>query len=307
MALFLMLCAVTVAFVLFGAGRAASNADWLVLAVAGEAEWRDVPGQGDWQALQAKGHVPDGAEIRTGSDGNAVVAQGLDRVEIRSGTALVVAARASGRDRMEIDQTSGSATYTVEKRPAGTFSVHTPYVVAVVKGTKFDVDISSEETSVSVREGRVGVSDRRGGDSVDVTPGQRATTSSKAAGVGVDNVSSSTPAPNSNAKASAAMDGATAAPGGSQAGSGSGSGGSASGSGGGSGGGDSGGGGGGGGAGDSGGGGGGGGDSGGGGGGGDSGGGGGGGGDSGGGGGGGGGGGAGGGGGGSGGGGGKGK
>lgn len=188
--------AVLAALIVFGANRAVSNADWQVLAVSGEVEWRG-PGTtiGGWQDVEANGHLPDGAEIRTGGNGNAVVAKGLDRIEIRPATELVVAARQSPKGALEIDQTSGSATYTVEKRPAGTFSVHTPYVVAVVKGTKFDVDITNKETSVSVSEGRVGVSDRRNGDSVDVTPGQRATSSRKATGVNVEAAAKSSKAP----------------------------------------------------------------------------------------------------------------
>jgi hypothetical protein len=198
-----LILAALAAVILFGPTRAASDADWQVLAVAGHAEWRGSEVRiGGWQNLEVHGRVPDGAEIRTGGDGNAVVAKGLDRIEIRPGTSLVVAARQSSKGALEIDQASGSATYTVEKRPAGTFSVHTPYVVAVVKGTKFDVDVGTEATSVSVSEGRVGVSDRRGGDSVDVNPGQRATTSRGAVGVDIEaKAASGAPpaaAPNSN-------------------------------------------------------------------------------------------------------------
>lgn len=200
--------AVLATVILAGANRAVSNADWQVLAVSGDVEWRGAGTTiGGWQDLEANGHVPDGAEIRTGGNGNAVVAKGLDRIEIRPGTELVVAARMSPQGALEIDQTSGSATYTVEKRPAGTFSVHTPYVVAVVKGTKFDVDITNNETSVSVKEGRVGVSDRRSGDSVDVTPGQRATSSRKGPGVDVETAAKSSSkapgTPNSNASPNA--------------------------------------------------------------------------------------------------------
>jgi len=201
---FVLFIAFMAVLVVLGPTRAVSNADWMVLAASGDAEWRESAGTGAWLGLQTNGRLPDGAELRTGSSGTAVVARGLDRIEIRPGTSLVVAARGSTNAALEIDQTSGSATYTVEKRPAGTFSVHTPYVVAVVKGTKFDVDVTAQETGVSVAEGRVGVSDRRSGASVDVTPGQRARSSSAAAGIAVEATSSSSAvpgaAPNPNAK-----------------------------------------------------------------------------------------------------------
>ncbi|WP_299620938.1 FecR domain-containing protein [Pelagibius sp.] len=164
---------------------AVSGSDWTVLATQGEAKWREDAGQGTWRHLTRNARLPDGSEIRTGSDGRAVVAKGLDRIEIRAESTLVVAARVTARGATEVDQSRGSATYTIEKRPAGTFSVRTPYVVAVVKGTQFSVDIGEEETNVSVDEGRVSVSDQRSRDSVDVTPGQTARASRNAAGIDV--------------------------------------------------------------------------------------------------------------------------
>ena len=186
---FLMVGLLVAALLLAAALRpapAVSSAGWDVLAASGEVEWRGPDVRiGGWQAVRTADSIPDGSELRTGNDGSAIVAKGLDRIELSPNTEMVVAARASSSGQMEIDQTSGSAVYTVEKRPSGTFSVNTPYVVAVVKGTKFSVDIDAVETSVSVTEGRVGVSDRRSGDSQDVTPGQTARASVQSAGLGV--------------------------------------------------------------------------------------------------------------------------
>ena len=165
---------------------AVSGSDWTVLATQGEAKWRERAGQGNWRHLTRNARLPDGAEIRTGSDGGAVVAKGLDRIEIRADSTLVVAARVTADGATEVDQSRGSATYTIQKRPAGTFSVHTPYVVAVVKGTQFSVDIGEEETNVSVDEGRVSVSDQRSRDSVDVTAGQTARASRSTTGIDVE-------------------------------------------------------------------------------------------------------------------------
>ena len=166
--------------------QAVSGSDWTVLATQGEVKWRETAGQGNWRHLMRNARLPDGAEIRSGSDGGAVVAKGLDRIEIRADSILVVAARVTARGATEVEQSRGSATYTIEKRPAGTFSVRTPYVVAVVKGTQFSVDIGEEETNVSVDEGRVSVSDQRSRDSVDVTRGQTARASRSAAGIDVE-------------------------------------------------------------------------------------------------------------------------
>ena len=191
--------------------RAVSELTWSVLAVSGDASWRPAAVKvGGWQELQANAQIPDGAEIRTGGNGSAVVAKSLDRIEIRANTSVVVAASVSS-NATQMYQSSGSATYTVEKRPAGTFSVRTPYVLAVVKGTKFDVDITNRETSVSVSEGRVGVSDQRSNDNVDVTPGERARARAESPGIDVGRSSASPAAPATKA-ASGGVPGSTSTP-----------------------------------------------------------------------------------------------
>ncbi len=82
---------------------ASSSAEWSVLAASGKAEWRATAGNGDWAKLTLDSRVPDGAELRTGGTGTAVVAKGLDRIELRANTSLVVAARQSTFGKMEID------------------------------------------------------------------------------------------------------------------------------------------------------------------------------------------------------------
>jgi len=54
------------------------------------------------------------------------------------------------------------------------FEVHTSFLVAVVKGTSFSVDVANDNASVNVREGVVGVTETEGGNTVDVVAGQAA-------------------------------------------------------------------------------------------------------------------------------------
>jgi len=189
----ILLCALLAATALRPT-TALSGGKWTVLARSGEVLWRSEAGGGDWRALEAGARLPDGSEIRTGADGSAVVARGLDRIELRASTSVVVAARVTGAGVTETDQASGLAIYTVEKRPSGSFAVRTPYVVAAVKGTQFSVDVGESETEVSVSEGRVSVADTRSGESRDVAAGQKARASRERAGVEVEAGSAGPPA-----------------------------------------------------------------------------------------------------------------
>ena len=210
-AVMLALAGLLAAMVLFGPNIARSGSDWEVLSVSGKAEWREQAGEGAWRRLERNTGLADGSEIRTGEDGSVVVAKGLDRIEMQAATSIVVAARKSG-GAMETDQTTGSATYTVEKRPSGTFAVRTPYVVAVVKGTQFSVEVNEEDTSVSVDEGRVSVSDERSGDKADVNPGQTARASKEKAGLDVGKTAARAGKKAAKAPAKAATTAAETAP-----------------------------------------------------------------------------------------------
>jgi hypothetical protein len=52
-------------------------------------------------------------------------------------------------------QNQGSAFYDVAPRSSNKLRVETPYLVAVIKGTEFDVTIAEETTSVSLFEGQL--------------------------------------------------------------------------------------------------------------------------------------------------------
>ena len=76
-----------------------------------------------------------------------------------------------------IKQQAGQIELEVEKQNVKHFSVETPFLAAVVKGTHFTVRVASRAASVSVNRGMVSVSDHRSGQSADITPGQRAAVS----------------------------------------------------------------------------------------------------------------------------------
>ena len=69
-------------------------------------------------------------------------------------------------------RSSGSILLEVEKKAQNHFEVETPYLVAVVKGTQFQVSVDRAGSKVDVISGQVEVADLRSGQIALVLPGQ---------------------------------------------------------------------------------------------------------------------------------------
>lgn len=97
--------------------------------------------------------------VKTGDTGNLTVTHGDDRVSIGPNAHLVFPAKrqASAGNTVHIDQRLGSVLYKVEHRKKDTFSVETPYLVSVVKGTVFTITTSVEDTTVALMQGSLQV------------------------------------------------------------------------------------------------------------------------------------------------------
>src|SRR5439155_16229674 len=74
-------------------------------------------------------------------------------------------------------QQAGSILLEVEKRGVKHFEVETPHLSAVVKGTRFHVTVSGNDTRVGVFKGQVEVTDFRSGQHALINAGQNATVS----------------------------------------------------------------------------------------------------------------------------------
>src|SRR5690606_19555204 len=72
----------------------------------------------------------------------------------------------------------GNAIFRIEKKPTPHFSVGTPYLAAVVKGTTFSITVSDQGTSLQVTEGAVETSTLDGGARDLIRPGIVAVVSS---------------------------------------------------------------------------------------------------------------------------------
>jgi uncharacterized membrane protein YgcG len=179
-ATFMAMCALAIAGALGIAGLNTSHAEadsrgpdaWIVDDAAGNVEMQPASGA-SWVSLRPGAVVPGPATIRTGPGSSATLIRDADRIVLSASTEVQLPSIDHGDPATRIVQTKGDAFFEVGPRPGWSFSVDTPYLAVVVKGTKFGVGVSGAGTSVSVSEGRVQV-DRPDGGSADVSAGETA-------------------------------------------------------------------------------------------------------------------------------------
>lgn len=93
------------------------------------------------------------ATVSTGADGSIELVQGETVYSVTANTALNLFAAADGQLVKRVVQSKGSAFYDVSDRKQRNFRVETPYLVAVIKGTQFNVTVEAEMASVALFEG----------------------------------------------------------------------------------------------------------------------------------------------------------
>ena len=115
--------------------------------------------------------VQAGDSIVTGQGGRAVLVKGQDFVTVASNSRISIPQEQAGSAFTRFVQDLGNAIFRVEKRASPHFSVDTPYLAAVVKGTTFSVTVGRDDTSLQVIEGVVEVATVDGGARELVRPG----------------------------------------------------------------------------------------------------------------------------------------
>jgi len=120
-------------------------------------------GAAAWQRLQTASPIAGRSEIATGSDGTAVLDNGVDHIRLSPNSRLVLpATQDQGQGLLTIiEQSLGRIFFDVGHRPERSFEVDSPYLVVLVKGTHFVVNATYLGDSVTVTDGTVEV--RRGG------------------------------------------------------------------------------------------------------------------------------------------------
>jgi hypothetical protein len=151
-----------------GAGEPANAGNIVVTSYRGDVR---IAVRGAARAVQVGLVVELPAAIRTGHDGAIDLRQGNTTVAIAADTEL----RLPATDGAIIDrliQTRGNAFYDVGKRGARKLRVETPYLVAVIKGTQFNVAVQADSSTISLFEGRLEVRAPDDSDVVDLNAGE---------------------------------------------------------------------------------------------------------------------------------------
>jgi FecR-like protein len=98
------------------------------------------------------------AAIRTGGDGSVDLRQGETTIGVGPDTQLELPAPAQhGNQIGRVVQPLGNAFYSVAPRGSNRLRVETPYLVAVIKGTQFNVAVEQDTSTISLFEGRLEV------------------------------------------------------------------------------------------------------------------------------------------------------
>lgn len=146
---------------------------WEVRRISGSA-WLLQTGQ-DQVQLKKNSTLQPGNTLKTGDRSRVLLARGKERIQVGSNTILSIPTEAELKPgQTKIKLKSGQLDLIVKKMPHKHFSVETPFIAAVVKGTRFTVSTTSTRSLVRVFEGLVGVESNISDERADIRPGKSA-------------------------------------------------------------------------------------------------------------------------------------
>ncbi len=155
------------------AAVASAQADWVVNRLSPPVSYSV---DGPWQPARLGMVMPGSAWIYTGRRGRVLLRNERNLIQIKSDTVARIDDRAgAGADETSVLLKVGRILLDVAEDDPGDVSVATPFLVATVKGTEFDVGANVDASDLRVVHGIVTVTDLVRGLQVDLRDGQRAT------------------------------------------------------------------------------------------------------------------------------------
>lgn len=113
------------------------------------------------------------ARIVTGHDGTLGLTQAGTTISVSSDTDVEIPAEAvDGNLVARLVQHSGNVFYDVAPRDLGKLRVETPFLVAVIKGTQFNVAVEDDGTTISLFEGHLEIRTPDDSDVVELNAGE---------------------------------------------------------------------------------------------------------------------------------------
>jgi len=181
-----------------------------VTAVAGEVDFTMA---GNAASVAPNTTVLLPARIVTGHDGNVGLTQAGTNVSVASDTDVEIPAEAvDGNLIARMVQRRGNVFYDVAPRDLGKLRVETPFLVAVIKGTQFNVAVQPDSTTISLFEGRLEIRTPDNSDVVQLNAGEiaiRSLIDDEIRVVGMNDARASAPRPARDAVAAAARTAST--------------------------------------------------------------------------------------------------
>jgi len=144
--------------------------EWLVTKLRGKA--LELVGD-SWQPLERGDIVADARVLRTLANARIELRRGGERLELGPDTQVQIHDR-DGRRYTVVQQYFGTVSVEAEARRIEHLAVQTPYLAAVVKGTRFEVRSGKTSSEVRVLRGHVQVEDRITHARVVIAAGQQA-------------------------------------------------------------------------------------------------------------------------------------
>jgi FecR-like protein len=164
--------------------------------------------------LQVDSKVSLPARIVTGIDGTVSLTQAKTSITVAADTDIEIPAEAAeGQLIARLVQHRGNVFYDVAHRDVGRLRVETPFLVAVIKGTQFNVAVLTDTTTISLFEGRLEILNPDIDEAIQLDAGEIAVRSRAEASirvVGMDDNRVPPPALAPRAAADAPADGAVA-------------------------------------------------------------------------------------------------
>jgi len=135
---------------------------------------------GDDLRVAATPRLPlgEGSVVVTGENARVVLDRGQEQIVLESLSRVILVRATSGSTTVQ--QSAGTARYSIGRQSAPHFQVDTPSLSAVVKGTTFNVIVNATRSNVAVIEGAVEVATHSGNAVTLVKPGMSATVSAAA-------------------------------------------------------------------------------------------------------------------------------
>jgi hypothetical protein len=153
-------------------GAFARADEWQVAKATGEVWITSATAQS--VSLTTSSVLRPGEKIQTGKNGRVLLTRGAETILIAPNSLIGLPAPQTPDRTTTILQQAGSIVLEVEKRNVEHFAVETPFLAAVVKGTRFAVDVGQNGADVRVLSGSVNVSSFKSGQFALVSAGQEA-------------------------------------------------------------------------------------------------------------------------------------